>query len=116
MKKMALALLLVSSVSQADIVCRGELARTGSRAEVVISQDKVTVAGGSLKQPQVFKNLQVTNGLITSRGLAVTFEDNYGCLRDAVIITDFGSGNVDILKVDTCSGGSTPDPICQPSN
>jgi len=106
---------LLTGIAHADIVCEGQTDNYGP-AKVEISPTQVRVSGAGLSTPRVFKNLSIANGLITAPGLAVRTENHFGCVRNALIITDFrepiGAGYMGILKVDTCTGGSTPDNLC----
>lgn len=120
--KSVIALLVffgASTVFAANIVCKGQSSKTGLSVRVEIAQDSVTLSGGNLDQPRVITDLTKVNGLITARGLAVTMENHFGCLRNAVIITEFtdliGAGYMDVVNVQTCSGGSTSDDTCDVS-
>lgn len=114
------ALVVVGGVakSHADIVCTGTTS-LGKKGTVNISNSAVTVSGGSLTSPRVFANPNRVNGLITAPSLAITMKNNFGCMRDAVIITEFqepfGAGYMEVMLVDTCSGGTTSDEICHPT-
>lgn len=119
MKNLMSVVLLTSALTSTafaeKIVCIGET-RMGTKAQVEIADNAVTVSGGSLSAPRVFKNLARANGLITARGLAVSFQNHYGCIRRATIITEFtdliDAGYMEVMKVGACTGGSTPDSIC----
>lgn len=110
--------LLLSSFAFAEetIVCKGQGAYP---ITVKITDSKVIVSGAQLTRPRIFTNLDIANGLITSHGLAVTFKNHYGCIREARVITEykepFDAGYMDTFELGTCSGGSTPDQICRPS-
>ena len=120
--KSVLALLVffgASTVFADNIVCKGKN-RMGSAVQVEIAEDSVTLSGaGLLGKKRVIKDLTRVNGLITGPGLAITMDDDYGCLHNAVIIAEFtpylNQGYMEVVNVNTCSGGSTPDAICQPS-
>ena len=120
MKMMAavLSMSLIPMFAQANIVCEGTSSATGSKFSVEIAENQVTVSGGLLSKPRVFKQLTEVNGLITAAGLAVTMKNEYGCMRDATIITELrepiNAGYMETLHVDTCKGGSTPDQLCLP--
>lgn len=105
-----------SSVFGANIVCRGQSPKTGLPVRVEIARDSVILSGGNLSQPRVITDLTKVNGLITARGLAITMQNHFGCFRKALIITEFtdlsGSGFMDVVHVETCSGGSTSDETC----
>lgn len=125
MKKIAIfvgltgALMVGKVNAHGNIICVGKSGVLGQVFSVEISQNSVIVRGGSLNAPHIFNNLTVVNGLITAPGLAVTFRNNYGCIREATIITElrqpFGAGYMETNYVATCSGGSTSDNICKPS-
>jgi hypothetical protein len=63
---------------------------------------------------------QRANGLITDKGLAIYLENHYGCVRNVSVMTDlrepFNAGYMGKISFGTCSGGSTPDDICQPND
>lgn len=107
----------LSLAAESKIVCQ-KTTSTGEIGRVEISEDEVVVTGGFLHKPHVFKNLTKVNGLITAPGLAITMDNHYGCLRNAVVITEFrepfGAGYMDVVHMGTCSGGSTPDALCKP--
>ena len=113
-----LTMTVIPMFAHANIVCEGTSRTTGNAFKVEIAENQVTVSGGSLSAPRVFKNLTQVNGLITDAGLAVTMKNHYGCMRDATIITELrepiNAGYMETLHVDTCKGGSTPDSICLP--
>lgn len=107
----------LSMAAESKIVCQ-KTTGSGQIGRVEITEDEVVVTGGFLEQPHVFKNLTRVNGLITAPGLAITMKNHFGCLRDAVVITEFrepfGAGYMEVVNMGTCSGGSTPDAICKP--
>jgi hypothetical protein len=116
-----LIVLLSLGTAKADVVCSGNTAFGVAKVVVSNQGDKVTVTGAGLENPQIFTNLTQKHGIITAPGLAVFFENEYGCLRDATIITAFShdvgddsgdAGYVDTMRVAVCSGGTTPDRIC----
>jgi hypothetical protein len=108
-----------STVLAANIVCKGQASSTGLPVRVEIAKDSVILSGGNLNRPRVITDLTKVNGLITARGLAITMENHFGCLRNALIITEFtdllGSGFMDVVEVRTCSGGSGSDESCDVS-
>ncbi|MNL17013.1 hypothetical protein D3C87_1380820 [compost metagenome] len=108
-----------SSVFAGNVVCKGQSSSTGLPIRVEIAEDTVILSGGNLHRPRVISNLTKVNGLITARGLAITMQNHFGCLRNAVIITEFteliGAGYMDVVNVDTCSGGTTSDETCDVS-
>ena len=101
----------------ADIVCRGE---AGLGAVVVrIADDQVTISGAALEVPAVYTGLQWQwdgheTGLLTAPGLAISYEDWYGCIHNAQITANFRTAPplITTLKVNQCAGGSTPDTVC----
>ena len=109
---------LISIASAQTIVCK-KSTEYGEH-KVTITDSKVTVSLPGFSQPRVFTNLQHANGLITDDGLAVYFENHYGCIRNAIIITDarepFNAGYMRPMDFGTCSGGSTPDDLCHPNH
>lgn len=116
-KKLIGTFVLLSGLAvstSANIVCRGQ--SNYGPAQVEIAENEVTVSGGFLSQPRVFRNLTKVNGLTTAPGLAITMQDHFGCLRNTVIITEFrepiNAGYMEVLEVSLCSGGSTPDSLC----
>lgn len=117
MKIVIATLLLLASTAHANIVCRGNT--DYGPAQVEINESFVRVSGAGLTKPRVFTNLAIVNGLITAPGLAVTFQNHYGCIRNAKIITDLrepiGAGYMGMLEVFTCAGGQTPDSLCHPN-
>jgi hypothetical protein len=106
--------------AEEKIICRGTSQSSGEPFAVEITSGEVTVRGGLLTTPHIFNNLTKVNGLITAPGLAIAYGNDYGCIRRATIITEleqpFGAGYVETNYVATCSGGSTPDQLCKPSN
>ena len=124
MKQIILALgsvLAITSTAAAsrNIICKGSLSM-GDVGQVQILDNTVIVTGGFLKKPNIFKIQSEVNGLITAPGLAVTYANHYGCIRQATVITEFrepfGAGYMETVNINTCSGGSTPDELCRPSN
>ena len=120
--KSVIALLVffgASTVFAGNIVCRGQSSSTGLPVRVEIAADSVTLSGGNLHKSRVITDLTKVNGLITARGLAITMQNHFGCLRNAVIITEFtdliGAGYMDVVEINTCSGGSTSDETCDVS-
>src|SRR5437868_8979695 len=109
--KSLVALLLVlgagSSVFASNVVCVGKDS-SGNEVRIEIAKSSVTLSGGLLHQPRVISNLTKVNGLTTAPGLAITMENDYGCLRDAVIISEFreplNAGYMEVVNVNVCSG------------
>jgi len=121
MKQLVLTFLLLGSIAKADIVCKGDT-QLGP-ATITIVNDTVTVVGAALGNPVVFKNVDnVYDGhmtsLITAKGLAISYENWFGCIHNARITTDFrshedgGVGYIQSILVSQCSGGTTRDDIC----
>ncbi|HWU44926.1 MAG TPA: hypothetical protein VN132_15845 [Bdellovibrio sp.] len=118
MKKIIMFLSAMMSLSaKADIVCK---AQTGMGLAVVkIGDSSVTVSGAALQEPTVYSQLSYDydghmTGMITAPGLALSYENWYGCIHNATITANFRSGLrlIQTVKVSQCSGGSTPDKIC----
>lgn len=125
MKQILLALgsvLAITSTAAAsrNIVCKAVSSSSGEIGQVQILDNKVIVSGGFLHKPNELPIDSEVNGLITAKGVAITFDNHYGCLRNATIIAEFrepfGAGYMEVVNVKTCSGGSTPDSLCKPSN
>jgi hypothetical protein len=114
MKKFIVLVVMLSSVAHAAIVCEGT--SFGKPAKVKITDTKVTVTSENVAKPHVFNKVEVSdNGnLITAKGFAATFSNNYGCIVNATIITEFREGYMEVMTVKKCSGGSTPDYLCKP--
>lgn len=119
MKKALCLLMFVSTFSaQANIVCRGNTPPNGEPVVVEIAKDEkeVTVSGGYLNTPRVFKNLSIVHELITAPGLAVTYSNRFfGCIRNVTVITavdDSINASMQILNFEKCSGGTTSDELC----
>ena len=57
-------------------------------------------------------------GLITSPLLSIKYEDHYGCIRNASIVTNtrdpikYGIMFIEEISIDLCSGGTTSDELC----
>ena len=116
------ASIFVSFAAHANVVCQGTSGHSGLpfSVEIDMAKKQVVVTGGALQKPHIFSRLTIVNGLITAPGLAVTYQNQYGCLREATIITElqepFNAGYMETDFVGTCSGGSTSDDICLPKN
>lgn len=100
------------------VVCQGE---TGfGKATVTIDRHnrRVVVEGEQMKEPQVFENLSEQYGMLTGPGIAVHYRNEFGCLRNAHIMTAFRDsdprdwGYVQTLRVSVCSGGHLRDELC----
>jgi hypothetical protein len=117
--KSVIALLIffgAATVFANNIVCEGTSSSSGDDVRIEIAKDSVILSGRSLERPRVVKNLTRVNGLITAPGLAITMENQYGCLRNAVIISEFreplNAGYMEVINIGLCSGGSTSDEVC----
>jgi len=111
--------MVLSSTSLADIVCKGQT--DFGPAEIKIGEKNVTVSGGALERPLVYRNVDFSydgheSELITAPGLSVSYENWYGCIHNAKVTTAFRgnaqSGNFETIEISQCSGGSTPDEAC----
>ena len=118
MKNFVFVLSLLPFCAQADIVCKA--ATQMGAATIDISNTSVTVSGAGLPRPVIFNNLKYTydghmTAMITTAGLAITYENWYGCIHNARVMTNFRDGNSFIESVDIkqCTGGSTSDQVCR---
>jgi hypothetical protein len=120
MKKSILLALLISCAAHADIVCKGQ-SQLGP-VQVDIAQNTVTVSGADLSKPVVFTGVTAQydgheTELMTAPGLAISFKNDYGCIRNAQITTNLRdatetTGLIEVVSVSVCTGGSTPDNLC----
>lgn len=119
---MALGLTTIFLVGSANaaIVCEGSTAMGMIR--VTLQGDNVKVEGGALSAPAVFEKVdRVYDGhetmLVTAPGFAMRYANEYGCIKNAEIITNLRTenGNVGFIgsfKAPSCKGGSTSDELC----
>jgi hypothetical protein len=119
MKRLFVVALALSLHAKADIVCEADTVM--GKLLVQISDSQVKVSGAALSSPKIFSNLNQNydghmTSLITGKGIAVSFQNHYGCIRNAKITTDLrendGVGYIDTVSVKGCKGGSTPDQLC----
>ncbi len=103
--------------AQAAIVCEGK--SNMGLVKVTLGEDKATVEGGALEKPQIITGLTHRydghmTSMTTGPGFAMKFESHYGCIRDAVIMTNVRESlpYIDVLEVPVCRGGSTNDSSC----
>ena len=87
--------------------------------KVTLEESKVTIEAGALKKPQIITDLAHRydghmTSMTTGPGFAMKFESHYGCIRDAVIVTNVRESlpDIDVLEVPVCRGGSTNDSSC----
>jgi len=115
----AAIVILQSSAAVAAIVCEGDSIM--GKLKVTLDQDQVTVSGAALEKPVQFNPVSNQwdghmSGLVTAPGFSMKYENHYGCIRNVVIITnvrqDQGVDYIDVVKVASCTGGSTPDALC----
>lgn len=82
------AALLAPFAAHANMVCEGKSPHSGISFRVEQTEREVIVTSDFLDRPHVFTNLTEVNGLVTAPGLALSVKNEYGCLRDATIITE----------------------------
>jgi hypothetical protein len=121
-----LALTLFSSLAQAAIVCEGPttlgqnqtlrvtLLKNSASVEIKDASGKILSNREYPAVSSVYDGHKTT--LVTAPGLAVKYESVYGCVRDAVLITDANSnegavGNIQAVNVAFCDDGSNA--ICR---
>ena len=124
------ALLVAGFLSQsamAAIVCTAPTA-LGGVLKVTLQPRSATVevkeADGAVSLAQQYAHTTDVwdghmTGLITAPGLAVRYENQYGCIRNVTITTNVrggGIGLIEELHISGCLGGTTPDNLCFPSN
>ena len=127
MKNLILALgVFISAWSQAAIVCEGN----NSENKVILTLENQTAPesatlevihpDGTQELKTNFKKVADVwdghmTGLITAPGLAVKYEDQYGCIRNVAITASLRGGSIGAIStvlVSVCKGGSTPDRAC----
>jgi hypothetical protein len=118
MKVVIGTLIIMSSLTlkaNANIVCSGQ-SQVGP-VKIEVAEDQIQVSGGLLSEPRIFTNLKHENGWTRAPSLAIKIDNHFGCMRNAVIITEFreplDASNLEVIKVDLCYGGSTPDSSCE---
>jgi hypothetical protein len=55
------------------------------------------------------------SGFITADGVAIKYDNHYGCIRNVVItglLKRDGRGHITTVEMAGCKGGSTPDDLC----
>ena len=50
--------------------------------------------------------------LMTAKGFSLKYEHHYGCVKEAILITDFNDRGFQKRFIPVCKGGTTPDEIC----
>lgn len=118
---------LLAQSATASIVCTGPTA-LGSVLKVTLQPRSAVVevkeTDGVLSLTQQYAHTTDTwdghmTGLITAPGLAVRYENQYGCIRNVTITTNVrggGIGLIEELHMTGCLGGTTPDSLCFPNN
>jgi hypothetical protein len=114
--------ILISGSAHADIVCK--VNTSVGPAQVDISHNSVTITGAALQSPVVYSPFDSRYDghgtlLITAPGLSITYQNAFGCIRNAQITANFRDGEpglIESVEAALCSGGSTPDRYCHAPN
>ncbi|MGZ3682632.1 MAG: hypothetical protein ACXVCI_02210 [Bdellovibrionota bacterium] len=117
--------LFVSVSARAEVVCN--VKTSIGPAQVHIGDSSATITGEAIRSPRVYPRIDITydgheTSLITAPGLSITYKNAFGYIRMAKITADFrgltdnGLALFETVETGTCSGGSTPDSICKPTN
>ena len=112
-----------STSKEPEIVCTGKTS-WGQTLEVTIHTSsasvKVTESDGSNSLTQDFPSITKQwdghiAGLITAPGLAVRYQNEYGCIRDTTVITNIRGGSLgffDVVHMKVCRGNTKYDDLC----
>lgn len=116
MKFLVLICVLSLNVAHADIICKREGLKITMQG-VYERPDSSVIVESEGSESNVFNNLDLvwdrhSAGLITAPGLAITFANHFGCIKDAVVITDtrhgHAAGNIEAIHFDRCVNTQSP--------
>jgi len=115
---------MMGSVAHADIVCKADANPSKMQPAVVLTissdqtQASVQLDGGKPETLALDHSVWDghATGMMTGKGIAVVYNDWYGCIHNAELITDLrpnsSAGNIGKVDFATCTGGSTSDKLC----
>lgn len=115
--------LLIGSPVYGDITCKGVSSGLNRKITVIVDTH-ANKAHVFLPDETIGEVYETTSsydghmtGLVTARGFSLKYESIYGCYRNVVIVTNvrYSSGvrYIDTFNIPFCSGGTTPDDLCQ---
>ena len=132
-------LFFLATPSWADVVCEMNSA-LGNRVQVAVdlfepptingtpfsksptATVRVIAPNGTILSERIYRDLASVydgheSGLITGPGFSFKYADDYGCIRSVAFVADTRGGDpgfIESLGAAQCTGGQTPDDICQP--
>jgi hypothetical protein len=111
MKNIIIVLLSLTSLSSYAMTCK----KDGVTLEIDKNDVTITFEGNSIRN---VINDSVWDGhiggIMTGRGLAIIYENHYGCFRNVKYTgrTSALRQNIGTIDFGTCAGGSTSDRVC----